>query len=101
MTGGPAFICSGVQFLDGEGVIQIGTKICSPPPLCENDGEINCMANTSYAAAGVAGAADKIIAGQSLGGVSGNVSLPAAAKVLTGTSFGVIFDCSQFVVQLL
>ena len=49
-----------------------------------------------------AGAVDKILAGQTLGGESGNVVLPAANKVLSGTSFGVlagdsgsVADCSS------
>ena len=49
-----------------------------------------------------AGAVDKILAGQTLGGETGNVVLPAANKVLSGTNFGVsagdsgsVADCSS------
>ncbi len=57
---------------------------------CASDGDAGCVAvGPTYAAAITAGAASKILSSQSLAGVSGNVTLPAVGKVLTGTSFGV------------
>ena len=69
---------------------------------CDGSSVHNCTANPSYPAMEQAGAADKILAGQTLGGETGNVVLPAANKVLSGTSFGVlagdsgtVADCSS------
>ena len=69
---------------------------------CDGSSVHNCTANPSYPAMEQAGAVDKILAGQTLGGETGNVVLPAANKVLSGTSFGVlggdsgtVADCSS------
>jgi hypothetical protein len=43
----------------------------------------------TYAAALTTGAASKILSGQTLAGVSGNVTLPAQGKVYTGITYGV------------
>jgi hypothetical protein len=48
-----------------------------------------CLAVAAYPAALASSAAAKILSGQTLAGVSGNVTLPAVGKVLTGTAFGV------------
>ena len=47
------------------------------------------MAGTNFPAMVLTGAQDKILLGQSLGGVDGNVVLPPVNKVLADTSFGV------------
>ena len=69
---------------------------------CDGSSVHNCTANPSYPAMEQAGAVDKILAGQTLGGETGNVVLPAANKVLSGTNFGVsagdsgsVADCSS------
>jgi hypothetical protein len=47
------------------------------------------VAVAAYPAALASGAASKILSGQTLAGVAGNVTLPAVGKVLTATTFGV------------
>ena len=57
---------------------------------CASDGAVGCVAvGPSYAAAVVTGASDKILSGQTLGGVAGNITLPAISTVLSGTQYGV------------
>ena len=60
------------------------------------------VANTDFPAMDKTDAENKIFSGETLGGKLGNVVLPAANKVLSGTSFGVlggdsgsIADCSS------
>ena len=60
------------------------------PANCSSDGATGCVVvGPSYAAAVTTGAASKILSGQSVAGVAGNVTLPAAGKVYTGITFGV------------
>ncbi len=66
-----------------------GTVIAESHSDCASDGATNCVAVTSYPAALATGAASKILSGQTLAGVAGNVTLPAAGKVYTGISYGV------------
>ncbi len=111
-------ICSTKQYIDKNGDTQTGTKNCygssadltnltagniksgvtingvtgsvTPAPAnCAADGATNCVAVDSFPAALASGAASKLLSGQTLAGVSGNVMLPAVGKVLTGTAFGV------------
>ncbi|RYZ42599.1 MAG: hypothetical protein EOP49_28260, partial [Sphingobacteriales bacterium] len=56
---------------------------------CSSEGAAGCVITGSYAAAQTTGAASKILSGQSIAGVSGNVTLPTAAKVLNATAYGV------------
>jgi hypothetical protein len=65
-----------------------GTATLSPAN-CAADGATNCVAVTGFPAANATGAASKILSGQTLAGVAGNVTLPAVGKVLTATTFGV------------
>jgi hypothetical protein len=54
------------------------------------EGASGCVAiGPLQAAAIVAGTANKVLSGQTVAGVSGNVTLPAVGKVLTGINFGV------------
>ncbi|MEI6834004.1 MAG: hypothetical protein WCL28_08410, partial [bacterium] len=59
------------------------------PANCSADGATGCVAVATYPAALATGAASKILFGQTLAGVAGNVTLPAAGKVLTGNTYGV------------
>ncbi|MEI6832484.1 MAG: hypothetical protein WCL28_00715 [bacterium] len=56
---------------------------------CSSDGATGCVAVATYPAALATGAASKVLSGQTLAGVTGNVTLPAAGKVLTGITYGV------------
>ena len=66
-----------------------GTATLEAHSNCAADGATGCVAVASYPAALATGAASKILSGQTLAGVAGNVTLPAVGKVLTGTTFGV------------
>ena len=71
--------------------VSIGTidgTLKPSPDDCAADGATDCVANSSFAAANVSGASAKILAGQSLAGVSGHVTLPAPGTVLIGTNYG-------------
>lgn len=58
-------------------------------PDCSSDGETTCITSGTYAAGELTGAADKVLSGQTLAGVSGNVTIPSPSNVLTGISYGV------------
>lgn len=60
------------------------------PANCASDGESGCVVDgSSFGAAALSGLAAKVLSGQSVAGVPGNVTLPAASNVLTGSgSFG-------------
>lgn len=69
---------------------------------CGADGQLSCVTHSSFPAMATAGAANKILSGQTLGGVNGNISLPTQSSVRSGTNYGVggssltgtLADCS-------
>ena len=77
--------------------IQTGTQLfgvtgafTTSPSTCNSDGAASCLIDgTNYKAMVLAGAVDKILSSQTLGGVTGNVTLPAVGKVLSSTQYGV------------
>jgi hypothetical protein len=73
------FICDDLIFKDQNGAIVRGEAKCGSSNMkaCTADGEVDCAANDAYKAAATADAAQKIIAGKTLGGVSGSVLLKA------------------------
>ena len=82
---------------------ELGTYGGAGPGLCSSDGQVGCQTDTTYKAALTTGAADKILFGQSLAGVTGNITLPGVGSVLDSETFGVggngstgtIADCSS------
>jgi hypothetical protein len=67
----------------------VGTALQNPAgsfPNCSSDGATGCVAVAAYPAALAEGAASKILFGQRLAGVPGNVKLPAASDVKSGTT---------------
>ena len=58
-------------------------------PKCKDDGELGCLASADFRAGKANGIASKILSGQTVAGVAGNVTLPSAASVRTGATFGV------------
>lgn len=50
---------------------------CNKIPNCSADGQVGCITTPIFAAADTSSAANKIIAGQSMGGVEGHVAFPA------------------------
>lgn len=84
-----AQICSSKTYIDANGDQKTGTKNCSSPVACSADGAVGCVTTADFPAAAKADAASKILSGQSVAGVSGNVILPSAGDVRLGVSFGV------------
>lgn len=89
-SGSSDLICDDVSFYNGLGVLTKGTKNCSGAefPNCINDGDSNCVVKSGYRAAILAGSADKILVGETLGGVAGTIELPATSNVASGVKFG-------------
>jgi hypothetical protein len=87
----PEDICAPNAFRDGDGVLQIGVKNCDGTALpdCSGDGQTGCVANMDYPSATAAGLQAKIIAGNTVAGVNGSVTLPPVGLVYIGTAFGV------------
>jgi hypothetical protein len=71
------FICDDLIFKDKNGAIVRGERRCASSTLkaCEADGEVHCEANDIFKAAYTVDAAQKILSGKSLAGVSGSVNL--------------------------
>jgi hypothetical protein len=76
---GLEFICDDLIFKDQSGAIVRGERRCGSTAAkdCSSDGETGCLANDAYKAAKVEDAAQKIISGKTLAGVSGSVTLNA------------------------
>ena len=72
----PQNIRKGVSIAGIEGSIQ------PAPAACVRDGDKNCVASDDFPAAQKEQLADKVIAGATVAGVSGNVTLPATNHVL-------------------
>lgn len=68
-----------------DGTIAKGTLTLD---FCATDGQVGCVTVTTFPSASVSGLASKVLQGQKVAGVSGNVTLPAPAKVLAGVSYG-------------
>ncbi len=73
----------------GVTVAGIAGALTGAPASCASDGATGCVANNSFTAANMTGLASKVLSGQTVAGVSGNVTLPATVNVLAGTNFGV------------
>ena len=66
-----------------------GTVSGAAPANCIHDGEKNCIATTDFPAAKIADAASKILINETIGGVTGNITLPSGDNVLwTENIFG-------------
>ncbi|MCX6106074.1 MAG: hypothetical protein NTY08_09615 [Proteobacteria bacterium] len=81
-TAGSDKICIGEKFYDETGSLREGTKVCNLPlPDCSEDGAKACTANAAYTAAATNGLADKVVSGQTVAGIAGNLTLPDPTKV--------------------
>ena len=89
-------VASGVGY-GAEGTEFTGSS-AEIPATCSTDGQIGCITTVAFKAANLVSAADKLLSGTILAGVAGNVTLPAANKVLSDTSFGVL-DGTQGTVE--
>jgi hypothetical protein len=85
-TGSVSEICAGVEFYDLNGDKQTGTKSCSTPE-CTANGSVGCVTTTAYKSADFTNLlSDNIKAGVTVAGVAGNVTLPAATDVKSGSA---------------
>jgi hypothetical protein len=64
-----------------------GTFLASPDE-CSSEGASSCVAGIQYKPALTTGLANKVLASQSIAGISGAVILPLSGKVLSGTDYG-------------
>jgi len=64
-----------------------GTFLASPVD-CSSEGASSCVANALYKPALTTSLANKVLASQSIVGITGTVILPLAGKVLSGTNYG-------------
>ncbi|MCX6107300.1 MAG: hypothetical protein NTY08_15850 [Proteobacteria bacterium] len=90
-TAGADEICVGKKFYDETGTLREGTKVCNLPlPDCSEDGAKACTATAAYSAAATSGLADKVVSGQTVAGIAGNITLPNPTKVYVNNGpFGV------------
>lgn len=75
-------IKSGVEILS-----LTGTAIESPGD-CSTDGEASCVTTSDFPAESTLGLGSKVISGEVVGGVTGNVSLPLEKNVLSPVTYG-------------
>ena len=69
----PEDVCSGQQYYDKMGTLQLGEKDCGAPGNCTIDGEIGCVTSSAYPAVDVTTVvSSSIVQGQSILGVSGS-----------------------------
>ena len=84
----PDEVVDGVSYGAG-GTQYTGTADSEGPGECNFDGAIDCVANGAFKAAATSGLADKVLSGETVAGIPGNVSLPAADKALSASpSYG-------------
>lgn len=90
MTVAASEVCAGVEFYDLNGDKQTGTKSCSgssSTPECTANGSVGCVTTTSYKSADFTNLlAGNIKSGVTVAGVAGNVTLPVASDVKTGSA---------------
>ena len=79
-----ANIANGIEIHGKSGTANLETHA-----TCTTDGGTGCIADATYTAALTTGLADKVLSGQTVAGVAGNIVLPAVGKVLTSTSYGI------------
>jgi hypothetical protein len=91
------FVCDSLIFKDQNGTIVRGQAKCDSPTLeaCSTDGEVDCKANEVFKAANTIDAAEKILSGKSLAGVSGSAPLKPADCASDGEG-GCVVDGLNF-----
>ena len=83
-----ANVANGVNYGSG-GTEFTGSATIEAHSNCIADGGTNCVATSTYAAALTTSLGDKVLSGQTVAGVAGNVTLPALADVESGVTYGV------------
>jgi hypothetical protein len=84
-----ANVGTGVQF-GASGTQFTGTSAGEAHILCTAEGTTGCITDATYNSALITGLASKVLSGQSVGGVAGNITLPLQSNVKTGSgTFGV------------
>jgi len=78
-----------VNIKGGVSLFGVAGSIAGVPATCSSDGQSGCVASASYPAANATGLASKVLSGQTVAGVAGNVVLPGAASVRSSVSYGV------------
>ena len=73
----------------GVSIAGVSGNITPSPASCSADGISGCVTSSSYTSASTTGLSNKVLAGQSVGGVNGNVTLPNASDVRSSISYGI------------
>ena len=66
-----------------------GLAVLESHSQCHSDGQTGCITSPSFAAALTQGLKDKVLAGQTVAGITGTVSLPKEEDVEVGITYGV------------
>ena len=93
----PSSVCAGVQFYDGNGTLQTGTLNCTIPPNCTADGATGCVTTSTYPSALATGLAAKVLAGNTVAGVTGaiaNCAADGATGCLAVTGYAAASTCT-------
>jgi hypothetical protein len=97
----PSEFCLGHSYFNMAGEEAAGTRHCDEPVttasqnpatllrFCSGDGEKNCVTTAAFAAAETAQVSAKVLAGETVAGIAGNVVLPVPGNVFSGISYGV------------
>ena len=99
-------VVANVEYTCADGKKHKGTALPRPeakqPPACATDGETACLASGAFAAAETKALASKVLSGQTVAGVAGNITLPLASAVRSsatigtnGATSGSIADCAS------
>ena len=72
----------------GVTIAGVAGALVGAPTACASDGAVSCIAASPYVAAFTTGLASKVLSGNTVAGVAGNVTLPAVGNVLTAVSYG-------------
>lgn len=82
----PAEVCAGVQYLDGNGAAQTGSKTCAAAVAdCTGNGQTGCVTTAAFKSADLSNlAATNIKSGVTIAGVAGGVTPSPAACTSDG-----------------
>ena len=76
VTAGADFVCSGESFYNAKGELKVGQRVCEKPPLpCTKDGQVGCLSTDAFPSVMVAGLGAKVVLGQQVAGVAGQIAV--------------------------
>jgi hypothetical protein len=96
----PTQVLAGVSYACGDGSVRQGTLTPPNVAACQSDGEVGCLATTTYRAADTTGLASKVVSTASVAGVAGTYTpdFPDAGNVRSSDTVnganGTLADCT-------